>query len=44
VAENRYIVDAVAAAVDFYTRHLGFELTERLGPPFAPITRGDLTA
>ena len=43
MAEIRYIVDDVDAALSFYTRHLGFELVERQGPPFASIKRGDLT-
>jgi catechol 2,3-dioxygenase-like lactoylglutathione lyase family enzyme len=42
MAEIRYIGDDVDAAVDFYTRHLGFELIERMGPPFASIKRDDL--
>jgi catechol 2,3-dioxygenase-like lactoylglutathione lyase family enzyme len=37
----RYMVDDVAAAVDFYTQHLGFE--ERLkSPAFADVIRGNL--
>ena len=37
----RYMVDDVAAAVDFYTKHLGFEL--RLNSPaFADAVRGNL--
>ena len=38
----RYLVDDVAAAVDFYTTHLGFTvLTSRL-PAFADVERGNL--
>ena len=34
----RYLVDDVAAAIDFYTRHLGFAvLTSRL-PAFADVS------
>jgi catechol 2,3-dioxygenase-like lactoylglutathione lyase family enzyme len=37
----RYMVDDVAAAVDFYTKHLGF--TEALNSPaFADVRRGQL--
>ena len=37
----RYMVDDVAAAVDFYTRHLGF--TEHMQvPAFADVRRGPL--
>ena len=38
----RYIVDDVDAAIDFYTRHLGFALDMRPAPPFAMLSRGDL--
>lgn len=30
----RYIVDDVDAAVDFYSKHLGFEVQMRPGPGF----------
>ncbi len=38
----RYIVDDVAAAIDFYTAQLGFKLEMHPAPPFAEISRGDL--
>jgi catechol 2,3-dioxygenase-like lactoylglutathione lyase family enzyme len=38
----RYMVDDVQAAIDFYTRHLGFELRTSAAPAFADITRGHL--
>src|SRR5438034_11058851 len=38
----RYMVDDVAAAVDFYTRHLGFTLRTSALPAFADVTRGNL--
>ncbi len=38
----RYIVDEVDAAVDFYTRHLDFEVLMKPGPGFAMLRRGDL--
>jgi catechol 2,3-dioxygenase-like lactoylglutathione lyase family enzyme len=38
----RYIVDDVDTAVDFYTRHLDFEVSMRPGPGFAMLRRGDL--
>lgn len=38
----RYIVDDVDAAVEFYTRHLGFDVVMRPGPGFAQLRRGDL--
>ncbi len=42
VATIRYIVDDVDTALEFYTRHLGFELEQRMGPPFAIVARNDL--
>ena len=38
----RYMVDDVAAAIDFYTTHLGFTLRTRVLPAFAAVTRGNL--
>ncbi|MGH2760818.1 MAG: VOC family protein [Actinomycetota bacterium] len=37
----RYMVDDVAAAVDFYTTHLGFTVLNSF-PAFADVTRGNL--
>ena len=41
MATMRYLVDDVDAAIAFYAA-LGFELVERMGPPFAMMRRGDL--
>jgi catechol 2,3-dioxygenase-like lactoylglutathione lyase family enzyme len=38
----RYMVDDVAAAVNFYTTHLGFTLLTNQGPAFADVKRGNL--
>lgn len=38
----RYMVDDVQAAVDFYTRHLGFTLLTSTLPAFADVALGDL--
>ena len=38
----RYMVDDVAAAVDFYTAHLGFTSRTSTLPAFADVTRGNL--
>ena len=38
----RYIVDDVAAAVDFYTRHFGFVVNMNAAPAFADVVRGNL--
>ncbi|MGI8329846.1 VOC family protein [Actinomadura scrupuli] len=38
----RYIVDDVAAAIDFYTTHLGFTLLTNPAPAFADVVRGPL--
>ena len=37
----RYMVDDVAAAVDFYTRHFGFVVNTNY-PAFADVVRGNL--
>lgn len=38
----RYQVRDVERAIAFYTGHLGFRLTQRSGPMFATVSRGDL--
>lgn len=38
----RYIVDDVAAAFDFYTRHFGFTELNNFAPAFADVRRGNL--
>jgi catechol 2,3-dioxygenase-like lactoylglutathione lyase family enzyme len=38
----RYLVDDVDAAVEFYTKHLGFEVNTNFAPAFADVTRGHL--
>ncbi len=38
----RYLVDDVDAAVEFYTRHFGFELLSSAAPAFADVVRGRL--
>ncbi|PBC45172.1 glyoxalase [Rhodococcus sp. ACS1] len=38
----RYLVDDVPAAIDFYTRHLGFTLHANPAPAFADVIRGSL--
>jgi catechol 2,3-dioxygenase-like lactoylglutathione lyase family enzyme len=38
----RYMVDDVHASIDFYTKHLGFELHTSAAPAFADVTRGNL--
>jgi catechol 2,3-dioxygenase-like lactoylglutathione lyase family enzyme len=38
----RYMVDDVAAAVDFYTTHLGFKPQTSVLPAFADVIRGNL--
>ncbi len=42
MAAVRYIVNNVDEAVDFYVKHLGFELKQSWGPPFAQVGRDDL--
>jgi catechol 2,3-dioxygenase-like lactoylglutathione lyase family enzyme len=41
-ASVRYLVDDVEAAIDFYTRHLGFTLNTSAAPAFADVLRGPL--
>src|SRR5262249_5262379 len=38
----RYMVNDVGAAVDFYTKHFGFEPIGPSSPAFAAVTRGNL--
>jgi catechol 2,3-dioxygenase-like lactoylglutathione lyase family enzyme len=38
----RYLVDDVVAALDFYTRHLGFSVELNAAPAFAAVTLGPL--
>lgn len=42
VANVRYIVDDVQAAIDFYTTHLGFAVRTSAAPAFADVVRGPL--
>jgi catechol 2,3-dioxygenase-like lactoylglutathione lyase family enzyme len=38
----RYMVNDVQTAIDFYTKHLDFELRTNFAPAFADVTRGNL--
>jgi len=38
----RYMVDDVAESIDFYTKHLGFQLRMDAAPAFADVARGNL--
>jgi catechol 2,3-dioxygenase-like lactoylglutathione lyase family enzyme len=38
----RYMVDDVDTAIEFYTKHLGFEQRTSAAPAFADVTRGNL--
>jgi catechol 2,3-dioxygenase-like lactoylglutathione lyase family enzyme len=38
----RYLVDDVAASIDFYTKHLGFAVLTQALPAFADVARGNL--
>ena len=38
----RYMVDDVQESIDFYTKHLGFEVLNSFPPAFADVKRGNL--
>ena len=38
----RYLVDDVEESIDFYTKHLGFNLLSIAAPAFADVERGVL--
>lgn len=38
----RYLVDDVEVSIDWYTRHLGFEVLTNYAPAFADVSRGSL--
>ena len=38
----RYMVDDVQESIDFYTKHLGFEVRMSAAPAFADVIRGNL--
>lgn len=42
VVQVRYMVNDVQAAVDFYTKHLGFSVQMNAVPAFASVKRGAL--
>jgi catechol 2,3-dioxygenase-like lactoylglutathione lyase family enzyme len=42
VVSVRYMVDDVAAAIDFYTKHFGFTVLTSAAPAFADVIRGNL--
>jgi catechol 2,3-dioxygenase-like lactoylglutathione lyase family enzyme len=42
IVSVRYLVDDVAAALDFYTTHLGFTPITTFLPAFADVRRGNL--
>lgn len=43
MAEVRYLVHDVTAAVEFYVGHLGFHVKQRMVPAFAAVSKGGLT-
>ena len=42
MATIRYLVRDVKTSIEFYTKHLGFELVEQMGPAFAIVAKDDL--
>ena len=43
MATIRYLVNDVQASIDFYVKHLEFELVEQMGPAFAIVAKADLS-
>ena len=43
MAVFRYMVNDVESSMEFYTKHLGFELAEQMGLAFAIVSKGDLS-
>ncbi len=43
MATFRYMVNEVGSSIEFYTKHLGFELVEQMGPAFAIVAKDDLS-
>lgn len=39
----RYLVNDVQASIDFYTKHLGFNLDQQFGPAMAIVSKDDTT-
>ncbi|HEX9331216.1 MAG TPA: VOC family protein [Anaerolineales bacterium] len=42
VVDVRYMIDDVNAAIDFYTKHLGFTIETNSSPAFAALRLGNL--
>jgi catechol 2,3-dioxygenase-like lactoylglutathione lyase family enzyme len=42
IVNVRYMVSDVDASIDFYTKHLGFEVLTSAPPAFADVKRGNL--
>jgi catechol 2,3-dioxygenase-like lactoylglutathione lyase family enzyme len=42
MATIRYLVNEVEPSIEFYAKHLGFELVEQMGAAFAIVSKGDL--
>jgi catechol 2,3-dioxygenase-like lactoylglutathione lyase family enzyme len=42
MATIRYMVTDVEESIEFYTKHLGFAMIEKMGPAFAIIEKDDL--
>ena len=42
MATMRYLVREVESSIEFYTKYLGFQLVEQMGPAFAIVRKDDL--
>ena len=43
MATFRYLVKDVEASIEFYTKHLGFEVVKKMGSAFAIVEKDDLS-
>ena len=43
MATFRYLINDMDSAIEFYTKHFGFELVEQMDPAFAIVAKGDLS-
>ena len=42
MATMRYLVREIESSIEFYTKYLGFQLVDQMGPAFAIVRKDDL--